>query len=208
MKKLAIVGAGGHSKVVAEIAQLNGWTSLDFFDDRWPTLTQFSDYTVVGNIQSLYKSIVDYDGVIIAIGNNEIRAKLYLTLVAQDANFISLIHPRAIISTRTKIGNGTVIMANVVINPDVVIGSNCIINSSSVIEHDCFINDHVHICPNTALAGEVKVDKKAWIGIGSTVIQQINIGENVFVGAGSTVIHDIPNELKVVGTPAREITNN
>lgn len=208
MKKLAIVGAGGHSKVVAEIAQLNGWTSLDFFDDRWPTLTQFSDYTVVGNIQSLYKSIVDYDGVIIAIGNNEIRAKLYLALVAQDANFISLIHPRAIISTRTKIGNGTVIMANVVINPYVVIGNNCIINSSSVIEHDCFINDHVHICPNTTLAGEVKVDKKAWIGIGSTVIQQINIGENVFVGAGSTVIHDIPNELKVVGTPAREITNN
>lgn len=208
MKKLAIVGAGGHSKVVAEIAQLNEWTSLDFFDDRWPTLTQFSDYIVVGNIQSLYKNIGDYDGVIIAIGNNEIRAKLYLALATQAANFISLIHPRAMISTRAKIGHGTVIMANVVINPDVVIGNNCIINSSSVIEHDCFISDHVHICPNVALAGEVRVDKKTWIGIGSTVIQQINIGKNVFVGAGTTVIHDIPNELKVVGTPAREITNN
>lgn len=208
MKKLAIVGAGGHSKVVAEIAQLNGWTSLDFFDDRWPTLTQFSDYTVVGNIQSLYQNLSDYDGVIIAIGNNEIRSKLYLDLMTQGAKFISLIHPRAMISSRTNIGNGTVIMANAVVNPDVIIGNNCIINSSSVVEHDCVVSDHVHICPNSALAGEVRVNKKAWIGIGSTVIQQINIGENVFVGAGSTVIRDIPNELKVVGSPAREITNN
>ena len=208
MNKLAIVGAGGHSKVVAEIAQLNGWTLLDFFDDRWPALTQFSDYTVVGNIQSLYKNHTDYDGVIIAIGNNEIREKVYLALINQEAIFISLIHPRAIISSRANIGNGTVIMANAVVNPDVIIGNNCIINSSSVIEHDCIISDHVHICPNSALAGEVVVNKNAWIGIGSTVIQQINIGENVFVGAGSTVIHDIPNELKVVGTPAREIMNN
>ncbi|OBU24016.1 acetyltransferase [Photobacterium kishitanii] len=208
MKKLAILGAGGHSKVVAEIAQLNGWVSLAFFDDRWPVLTQFSDYTVVGNIQYFCENHNDYDGVIIAIGNNEIRAKLYLALSNLDVEFISLIHPRAIISSRTKIGFGTVIMANAVINPDVVIGNNCIINSSAVIEHDCIIKDHVHICPNTALAGEVKVNKKAWIGIGSTVIQQINIGENVFVGAGSTVINDIPNELKVAGSPAREIKNN
>ncbi|MGF1828104.1 acetyltransferase [Photobacterium angustum] len=207
MKKLAIIGAGGHSKVVAEIAELTGWKNIAFYDDRWPDETRNGLYKILGTFNDYCKSYNDYDGVVIAIGNNSIRANLHSALVNLNAPLVSLIHPRATVSSRAIIGSGTVVMANAVINPDVLIGSNCIINSSSIIEHDCEIADHVHICPNSALAGNVKVHEKSWIGISSTIIQQVVIGREVFVGAGSTVIRDVPDNLKVVGTPAKKIVN-
>ncbi|HIF9347347.1 TPA: acetyltransferase [Photobacterium damselae] len=207
MKKLAIIGAGGHSKVIAEIAELTSWKNIAFYDDRWPDETQNGLYNILGTFNDYCQRYNDYDGVIIAIGNNDIRAKLHSVLVNLNAPLVSLIHPRATVSSRAKIGLGTVVMAHAVINPDVIIGSNCIINTSSVIEHDCEIDNHVHICPNVALAGNVKIREKSWIGISTTIIQQVVIGREVFVGAGSTVIRDVPDNLKVVGTPAKKIVN-
>lgn len=207
MKKLAIIGAGGHSKVVAEIAELTGWTNIAFYDDRWPDETHNGSYKILGTFNDYCKNCNDYDGVVIAIGNNSIRAKIYSALINLNVPLALLIHPRATVSSNAKVGLGTVIMANAVINADVFIGCNCIINTSSVIEHDCEIDNHVHICPNVALAGSVKIHEKSWIGISSTIIQQVVIGREVFVGAGSTVIRDVPDNLKVVGTPAKKIVN-
>ena len=43
----------------------------------------------------------------------------------------------------------------------------------------------------------------SFIGIGATIIQEIKIGKNVTIGAGSVAIKDIPDNVIIVGNPAK-----
>lgn len=199
----AVLGASGHGKVVAEIAELNGYNQIDFFDDRWPDIQFVEHWQVCGNSSALLSNCKQYDAVFIAIGNNDIRFKKQKQCQMSGAIVPVLVHPRAIVSKYAQLGEGTVVMANAVISSFVVIGSGCIVNTSASVDHDCTIADGVHISPGVNLAGGVKVDSLSWIGIGSQVKQFVHIGHDVTVGAGSTVIKDIPHNQTVVGNPAR-----
>ena len=96
-------------------------------------------------------------------------------------------------------------MANAVLNADVKIGKGCIINTAATIDHDCTINDFVHISPGVKIAGTVDIGKKTWIGIGSSIINNLTICDNCIIGAGSTVIYDIKCSGTYVGSPVRRI---
>lgn len=199
---LAILGASGHGKVVAELAELNDF-SVVFFDDAYPQKTQLEHWPVLGDTDTLLQQLPDFIGVAIGIGNNEIRAEKMSKLAQVNANFITLAHPSAVISSYSEIGSGTVIMAGAKINPFAKVGIGSIINTSAVIEHDCKLEAHVHISPNAALAGECIVGQGAWVGLGASVKQQIDIGERAIIGAGSTVVTDIPAGVTAFGTPAK-----
>ena len=205
MKSCAILGASGHGKVVAEIAELSGYNKITFFDDRWPSLKFIEHWNVSGDTSSLLGTVQEYDVVVVAIGNNATRYEKQLELSAVGANFCVLAHPSALISKYAKIRLGTVVMANAVVNPFSVIGSSCIINTGSIIEHDCRLADGVHISPNTSLAGGVEVGKNTWVGLGTKVKQQVKIGSYCIIGAGSTVLDNIPSDVTAVGSPARLI---
>ena len=203
MAKLAILGASGHGKVLADIALLTGWDEIDFFDDRFPVLSQLEQWDVVGNTEQLLQQLFNYDGVIVGIGNNRIRLEKQNKLFKLDAPLISLIHPRAIISTMSEIGIGSVIMANAVINSFSQIGQACIINTAATIDHDCKLADGVHISPGSHLAGGISIGIGSWVGIGANIVQLVTIGDNVIIGAGSTVIHSISSSQTVIGSPAK-----
>ncbi|ODA22645.1 acetyltransferase [Photobacterium damselae] len=205
MARLAILGASGHGKVLADIALQTGWSDIDFFDDRWPLLSQLEHWSVAGNTEVLFEYLDSYDGVIVGIGNNNIRLIKQQQLEQRNAKLTSLIHPTAVISQSIALGLGSVVMANAVINPFVSIGRACIINTASTVDHDCQLSDGVHISPGAHLAGGIKIGYRSWVGIGANIIQLIEIGDDVIVGAGSTVIHSISSFQKVVGTPARPI---
>ena len=205
MARLAILGASGHGKVLADIALLTGWTKIDFFDDRFPELNTLEQWSVVGNTKQLLQQLPNYDGVIVGIGNNKIRLEKQNQLAKLNAPLITLIHPRAVISNMSQIGLGSVVMANAVINPFAKIGQACIINTSATVDHDCILANGVHISPGSHLAGAVSVGINSWIGIGSNIIQLVSIGDNVIVGAGSTVIHSITSSQTVIGSPAKPI---
>lgn len=202
MKRIAIIGASGHGKVIADIAKATGYSDVEFFDDAWPNTQQLDDYLVVGNTQSLYQQVDKYDAVIVAIGNASIRRKIQQTISKQSP---PLIHPAAIIGNNVAIGYGSVVMPGVIINAGTTIGKSSIINSGAIVEHDCVIGDYSHICPGTAIAGGCAIGDNTWVGIGSSVIQLIKIGDNVMVGAGSVVIRDIESGDKVAGNPAKSI---
>lgn len=203
MAKLAILGASGHGKVLADIALLTGWDEIYFFDDRFPILNKLEQWDVVGNTEQLLQQVSNYDGVIVGIGNNRIRLEKHNQLFKLDATLISLIHPRAIISTMSEIGIGSVIMANVVINSFSKIGQACIINTAATIDHDCKLADGVHISPGSHLAGGISIGIGSWVGIGANIVQLVTIGDNVIIGAGSTVIHSIASSQTVIGSPAK-----
>ncbi len=203
MSRLAILGAGGHGKVLADIAELTGWDVVDFFDDRWPEIKGLECWTVAGNIEILFSDLQCYQGVIVAIGNNAVRLHKLEQLQQHGARLISLIHPRAVISRYAKIADGCCIMANAVVNPFVELGTGCIINTGATVDHDCVLGKAVHVCPGANLAGEITVGDCCWLGIGSSVKQQVRLGKNVMVGAGATVVNSISDNLTVVGTPAK-----
>lgn len=200
---LAILGASGHGKVLADIAELTGWEKIDFFDDAWPERKNNGAWQVIGDTQKLLNSLKAYDGVIVAIGNNKIRQQKLQQLDSAGAKIITLIHPSATVSRYTKIGPGSVVVAGAVINPDCIIGSGAIINTCSSVGHDCTLGNAVHICPGARLAGGSEVNDRSWIGVGSSVRQLIRIGSDAIVGAGAAVVQDVLPNITVVGVPAR-----
>ena len=200
---LAILGASGHGKVLADIAELTGWEKIDFFDDAWPERKNNGAWQVIGDTQKLLDSLKAYDGVIVAIGNNKIRQRKLQQLDSAGAKIITLIHPSATVSRYTEVGLGSVVVAGAVINPDCNIGSGVIINTCSSVGHDCALGDAVHVCPGARLAGGTVVGERAWIGVGSSVRQLIRIGSDAIVGAGAAVVQDVLPNITVVGVPAR-----
>jgi sugar O-acyltransferase (sialic acid O-acetyltransferase NeuD family) len=204
-KRLAILGASGHGKVVADAALMGGWDEVVFFDDAWPQLTEVEVWQVVGNTRQLIDRAVRIDGAVVAIGNNVIRLEKQYELEKTGVQLVTIIHPTAVVSSFSEIGKGSVVFAGAVINAFATIGCACIINTSSTIDHDCLLADGVHISPGAHVAGMVTIGQTAWIGIGASVKHCIHIGDNVLVGAGAVVVNDIESGLTVVGVPAREV---
>lgn len=209
MKKIIIIGCGGHGKVIIDIILKRKLVLkeeleiIGILDDKFTKENSVSilGVPVIGKIADINKFSRDIFYVI-GIGNNNIReeiAKKYF-----DINYITLIHPNSVIGEDVKIGFGTVIMANAVINSGTTIGNHCILNTRSIVEHDNKLEDYVHISPGATLCGGVTIGQNTWIGAGSTIIQNILIGKNSIVGAGSTVIKNIDNFLIVMGNPAKE----
>lgn len=202
-KKLAIVGASGHGKVVADIAECCGWRDIDFFDEAYNTgRLENAKWQVVGSFMDFISTSAVYDGVIVAIGDNKIRKRLCEVILANSSNLVTLIHPAAVVSHYAKIGAGSVIVAGAVVNAYAVLGIGTIVNTCASIDHDCQIGDFVHVSPGAHLAGGVKVGSCSWIGIGSSIKQQVTVGSQVRVGGGAVVINDVLDNLTVVGVPA------
>src|SRR3990167_11464932 len=201
--RLAILGASGHGKVVADTAECCGWHTVEFFDDAWPGLQINAAWSVVGDSAALLSRLAEFDGVVVAIGNNRIRHAKLLELRAAGACLVTLIHPAAIVSRYATIGPGGVVFAGSVVNAEARIGLGAILNTGCSIDHDCVLGDAVHISPGVRLAGGVHVGDLSWVGIGASVRQLVRIGVRVIVGAGSTVVCDVPNDLTVAGGPAQ-----
>ena len=202
LTQLAILGASGHGKVVADSAIAAGWREVVFFDDRWPNLTNLGPWKVAGNTLSLLKCFSDFEGVIVAIGNCETRVEKHWMLRTAGARMVSIIHPRAWVSPHARLGAGCVVMAGAVVNIDASIGDAGIINTGATVDHDCVLEEAVHVSPGAHLAGNVVVGRSSWIGVGAAVRQGIDIGAGVMVGAGAVVVKPIADGATVVGNPA------
>ncbi|MCP1659957.1 acetyltransferase [Neisseria perflava] len=205
--KLAIIGAGGHGKVVAETAALMGcWQEIVFLDDRAGTLREVVGFPVVAGWDALGDTVLadEYD-IAVAIGNNAAREHITDQVAALGFALPAIIHPSAIISRSAKIGAGCMILAAAVIQADVYIGRGCIVNTAAAVDHDCLLEDFSHICPGVRLAGNTLVGQLSWVGIGACTRQNLRIGREVVVGAGSVVVRDIADGVKVAGVPAKPL---
>ena len=200
-KKLLIVGAGGHGRVIADIAlKMKAWKNIYFLDDN-PAIKSTE---VIGESNDVYKYIQNFD-IFIGIGNNIKREKIQEKVEFEGASIPTLIHPNAIIGRHVDVGVGTVIMAGAIINCNTKIGKGCIINTGATIDHDNLVEDYTHISPGVHLAGTVKVGRGSWLGIGSVVSNNINIANGSNVGAGAVVIRNITEPGTYIGVPARRV---
>lgn len=208
MSKLAIFGAGGHGKVVADCALKSAqYQEIVFLDGRYPEILQLEGWSVVGDEATVSSLVAKGYHFFVAIGNNRVRQKVQRQLEEQGATIATLIHPNASVGMACHIGQGCLILAGAVVNAFTEIGAGTIVNTRASVDHDGHVSEFVHIAPGASIAGQVSIGEATFIGIGSAVIQCVSIGSDVTVGAGATVVNSISDSLVVVGTPATEINS-
>jgi sugar O-acyltransferase (sialic acid O-acetyltransferase NeuD family) len=209
MSTLLILGAGGHAKVVAETALSSGIASrIAFLDDRCSgpdQLPHVLGWPVIGPLaKALDPTLLDrFPAAAVAIGQSIPRLDWIEKLQHAGYALPVLIHPSAWFSPSAHVGPASVVFAQAAVQAQVSIGMGAILNTGCSIDHDVRLADGVHICPGSRLAGGVHVGSRSWIGIGSSVIQQVRIGADVTVGAGAAVVRDLPDGVTAVGVPAR-----
>ena len=209
MKQVIGLGAGGHAKVVVEILRLSDdYEFVGLLDPRqelWNT--KVLGIPVLGDdslLPELYKRGIRYAFIGLGtVGDTRPRRQLYEKTRRQGFQVVPAIHPQAVVAQSVKIGHGPTIMAGVVINAAAQLGDNVIVNTGAIVEHDCMVGNHVHIATGARLASSVHVGEGTHIGLGSSIHQRIHIGRNAIIGAGAVVVDDVPDNVVVVGIPAR-----
>lgn len=208
LKPIIIIGAGGLGREVAWLLEdINKakpeWDLIGFLDDSKEGQT-VEAYMILGKINKIY-TLNPSPYVVIAIADTQARFKLATDLMANNIKLATLIHPSLIKSDYVKIDEGSIICSGNIFTTNVSIGKHCIINPGCFIGHDTVLEDFVSLMPSANIAGDVKVGIGAYFGLSSSVINKISIGAWSVIGAGAVVINDIPDNVTVVGVPAKVI---
>jgi sugar O-acyltransferase (sialic acid O-acetyltransferase NeuD family) len=201
--RVAVAGARGHAKVVADaLLGGGGHEFVGFLDDDqslWGSLVL--GRPVSGPIASWSKRAID--AIVVAVGDNGQRKRLFERLLISRATLATVVHPSAVVASDVRLGRGVVVLAGAIVNAGSSVGDNVILNTACSIDHDNSIGAHVHMAPGTHTAGDVRIGEGAFIGIGASVLPGISIGDWAIVGAGAVVTKDLVGGATVVGVPAR-----
>ena len=98
----------------------------------------------------------------------------------------------SIVSSNSKIGEGTIVMHGAIVNACAQIGKNVIINSMALIEHEVHIGNHCHISTGARVNGNVNISDGCFIGRSGAVLHQnISVGKNAIIAAGAIISKDV-----------------
>lgn len=198
-RRVNVIGAGGHAKVVVRTLLEQGNTIQAIFDDdpqRWGI--DLLGIRICGPVAQIERT--PGCPAVIAIGDNATRLA-----IAQRYGlaWATAIHPSALIDPTAELGAGSVVLHRTVVQPDCRIGGHAIINTAATVDHDCVIGDYAHLAPGTHLGGGVCIGDGVLLGIGAVVIPGKCIGSGTIVGAGAVVASDLPPNVVAYGVPAR-----
>jgi sugar O-acyltransferase (sialic acid O-acetyltransferase NeuD family) len=195
--RVALIGGGGHAKVVIGALQAAGYVDLCIYDDDPARLgTRVLGVPVVGSIDS--STAAEHAGALLCIGNNAVRRKL----AALRLPWMTLVHPRAWVHDSAQLGAGAVVFAGAVVQPEARIGEHAIVNTSASVDHECALGDWSQITPGVRLGGNVTVGEGAFLGVGAVAIPGVTIGAWAVIGAGAVVVRDVPERVVAMGVPA------
>ena len=192
MKKLVLIGGGGHCKSVLDAAlRMKLFQKIVILDPGITEGNKILECSVVGDDEKLNELLkMGFDNAFItvgSIGNTKLRKKLFRKASELGFSFPNIIDPSAVVSKYAILGNGIYIGKNVTVNADVRIDDHAIINTSSIVEHDCQIGKFVHIAVGAVVCGNCIIEDDAFVGANATIIQGITISNGRFIKAGEII---------------------
>lgn len=213
MRKIVLVGAGGHALSVIDSIQSNRkYEIVGITDLGYVVGEKVLGYEVIGNdaiLKSVFDNGVKYAFVTVgSVGNTFLREKLFYMLKRIGFSLPVIVDTSSNIGSDICLGEGAYFGKNTLVNSKSSIGDMAIINTGAIIEHSCCINEFTHIGPGAVICGDVKIGARTHIGANATVIQGVNIGDNSIIGAGSIVVRNVPSKVIAYGNPCKVVRNN
>ena len=208
LDRVIVVGAGGHATVVLDtLANLPDRCEVVGLTDQDPAKhgTRIAGSIVIGDDGAIDSLAPEEHAMIVAIGDNRLRASLFRRYSGLGFRMVNAVHPSAVIGGDVRVGRGVAIMAQGAVNFGTRLGDDVIVNTGATVDHHCDIGDHAHIAPGVRLGGHVRVGEGAQVSIGAMVVPGVTIGAWAVVGAGAVVLHNVPAEARVAGVPARPL---
>lgn len=201
---VAVLGSGGHAKVVVSALRAAGVEVAALYDDdeaRWGSAA--AGVAIRGPIAAAAEE--GHREAVLAIGDNRARWRLAADPALAGLAWRTVVHPAAWVDPSVRLGAGTVVFAGAVIQPDAVLGDHVIVNTGASIDHDCRVASFCHVAPGARLAGNVTAEEGAFFGIGSVAIPGITVGAWATLGAGSAAVRPVPAGAVALGVPARVV---
>jgi sugar O-acyltransferase (sialic acid O-acetyltransferase NeuD family) len=199
---LVIFGGGGHGKTIIDLVRAMGtYRIVGVFDDRLPMGSDVLGAPVLGGTRDL--SEWRARGVHLAvnavggIGNVAARIKIFEILAQAGFAFPVLVHPSAVVERSATLEAGVQVCAQAYIGSAARVGFGALINTGAIVHHDCVLGRVVNLSPGATLAGNVRVENYAQLGMLATVNMQITVGEGALLGNGCTVKADVPAGTRV-----------
>lgn len=209
MKHLLIIGARGFGREIyrtfihtepylSKQIDMKGFLddkadALDGLDGDWPP--------IVGAVESY--EVQENDVFFCAQGDSHWRKHYAEIIEGKGGEFISIIHPLALVSPYAKIGRGCIVCAYTTISPNVTIGNHVMVQAFDDLGHDSVIGDYASIESYVFLGGYSKVGELATMHTKSSIIPQKSVGKECVVGFGSVVMRNFKDGVHVFGNPAK-----
>lgn len=196
MKRLLIIGGGGHGRSVAEAMLLSrqpqeqGFELTAFLDDAAQPHQHVWDWPVWGTTAMLPECSGRIDAVVVAVGNNALRETLHRRVYAAGFTLATVIHPAAVVSPRASIGAGSVIMAGAIVGAEARLGEGVIVNCGAVVDHDCVVEDFAHLGGNASMAGGAVLGRGAWMQVGASLGYGVELPARAVLRAGEAMSID------------------
>jgi sugar O-acyltransferase (sialic acid O-acetyltransferase NeuD family) len=208
VKKLHIIGAGGFGRELYAWASQHpdcgrAWKLTGFLDDNLEALKPFGAFAPVFPLTG-HRPAADHLH-LVGLGMPRLKEQLVAQLLAAGAEFLTFVHPSAILGARVVLGRGVVICPGAVISVDIDVGDFAMVNLNCTIGHDARIGRWTSLSAHCDLTGGARVGQGCFFGSRATVIPGKNIGDRTVVAAGAVVMTHIPSDVLVAGNPARVI---
>lgn len=206
-KPVAIIGAGGHAAVIADLLRKTNRQCIAIVDKVGSLeVNDIHNAPVLSEESFLAKYSPNDVEVALGIGSlphQNIRQEVFERFIHNGFTFPALIHPQSVVADNICFGDGVQVLAGAIIQANSKCADNVIVNTRASVDHHCHIQAHSHIAPGSVLCGNVSVGSGAFIGAGAVITQGISLGNGSVVGAGSVVVSDVKSNTTVKGVPAR-----
>lgn len=209
---LGIYGSGGLGCDILDLAY-----AVNLHDKRWDSYVFINDYADGQRIREI--NIMSFDRfletyskyeaeIVIAVGEPDIREKLWNKVTESSFSMATLIHPTVELPETVKIGKGCTIGKNSYISYNVQIGDNTCIQIMACVGHNTIVGKNVVLSSLSNCGGNCRIGNNVYIALNVPVKEHISIGSNTIVGMGAVVLRDLPADVIAMGNPARPMLRN
>lgn len=197
-KRVAVAGSGKSAEVIlAHLADDDRFEATVVVADMLPQAgkaREFNGLPVMSPEQFVEQGGLKTVGVFMAVGYRDLnrnREHFYRRLLAKGLNFLSYVHPSAVVSSSATLGRGSIVLAGSVVEPFARVGENSVIWTNCTVAHHAVIGDHCWIAAGTIISGHTEICHNCFVGVGCTVTNRVTVREFSILGAGVTVTRDV-----------------